>query len=187
MLPSRLTLRACIHLAIAALARDSLAQAESLKERTEPAPIELLSRWREDVQWKRDSLLLSDVTLDRETDAVVLGLKGNSVFVGIVAGPFGKSSKHWILEFGANSQDGLCGPASGARLRLEKLPIPEDAPKTCESSEVARECRRWREAAQLLYLAAARGSKGINLGDEKCDSFHIYFDPVQGQPVWWRR
>jgi hypothetical protein len=187
MLRSRLILRACIHLTMTLLARDSLAQADSLKERTEGAPIELLSRWREDVQWKRDSLLLGDVTLDRETDAVVLGHKGNSVFVGIVAGPFGKTSKHWILEFATSSQDGLCGLASGARLQLEKLSIPEDAPKSCDSSEVARECRRWRETAQLLYLAAARGSKGINLGAEKCDGFHIYFDPLESQPIWWRR
>ena len=153
-----------------------------------PDPIELLSRLRADVQWERDSLLLGEVTLDREIDAVALGLKGNSVFVGIVAGPFTRASKHWILEIGTNSQsqDGLCGSQQDARLQLEKLSIPEDAPKGCDQAEVARECRRWRQTAQLVYLAAARGSKGINLGDGKCDSFHIYFDPVRRQPTWSR-
>ncbi len=180
-------MRACM-LLLAALSPDVLAQPEAVKEPSQPDPIELLSRWREDVQWNRGSLLLGDVTLDRETDAVVLGLKEEAVFVGIVAGPFRSSSRHWVLEFPAKSQleGGLCGDAKDARVQLEKLSVPEDAPKTCDSSEVARECRRWRESAQLLYLAAARGSKGIKLADPKCDSFHIYFDPVERKPVWWR-
>ncbi len=129
-----------------------------------------------------------EVTLDREIDAVALGFKEGSVFVGIVAGPFVRTPKYWILEFATNaqSQDGLCGSKQDARLQLEKLSIPEDAPKGCDQAEVARECRRWRQTAQLVYLAAARGSKGINLGDGKCDSFHIYFDPVRRQPTWSR-
>lgn|SRR6266852_4627266 len=153
-----------------------------------PAPIALLSRLRADVQWERDSLLLGEVTLDREIDAVALGFKEGSVFVGIVAGPFVRTPKYWILEFATNaqSQDGLCGSPQDARLQLEKLSIPEDAPKGCDQAEVARECRRWRQTAQLVYLAAARGSKGINLGDGKCDSFHIYFDPVRREPTWSR-
>jgi hypothetical protein len=179
--------RACL-LFFAAFCPEVLAQPEAVKQPTQPDPIELLSHWREDVRWKRDSLLLGNVTLDRETDAVVLGLKGEAVFVGIVAGPFRSSSRHWVLEFPAKSQSegGLCGEAKDARLQLEKLSVPEDAPRTCDSSEVARECRRWRESAQLLYLATARGSKGIKLADTKCDSFHIYFDPVERKPVWWR-
>src|SRR5260370_14482169 len=130
-----------------------------------PDAIELLARLRADVQWEGDSLLLAEVTLDREIDAVALGLKGSSVFVGIVAGPFTGASKHWILELATNSQsqDGLCGSQKDARLQLEKLSIPEDAPKGCDQAEVARECRRCRQTAQLVYLAAARGTNAINL------------------------
>jgi len=184
-MPWSRSLRAC--LAILGAAASPVASAQSA-DAGAPDPVELLSRLRGDVQWERDSVLLGEVTLDREIDAVVLGLKGSSVLVGILAGPFTRFSKYWILELATNSQsqEGLCGSQEDARLRLEKLTIPEEAPKGCDQAEVARECRRWRQAAQLVYLAAARGSKGINLGDGKCDSFHIRFDPVRREPTWSR-
>jgi hypothetical protein len=152
-------------------------------------PLVLLSRWRADVSWRRETLLTGDVTLNREADAVVLGVKGDQLLIAIVAAPFVASSKRWFVELSpsSSSPNRTCGPTSRARIELERLAVPEDVPTSCDSSEVAKECRRWRETAQLLYLAAARGGKGIRLTVEKCDSFHVYFDPVQRQPTWWKQ
>ena len=129
----------------------------------EPAtPLEILRRRAPGVQWDAASLQKADFDQDGQKDAVMLGFRRNGVVVGIVQGPMTARSRISTLEFGweGGGQDALCSKEVGIDLeRLEDLESPEEVP--------------------------AQGV-GVNLHDDRCDAFHIYWDPGKQRFDWWR-
>jgi hypothetical protein len=109
-------------------------------------------------KWDPDSLIKADLDEDGQEDYALSGIRDDKfIVVGIVQGPVGESSRHWILEFTweRGSQDSLC--SRKARIDLEEVE---------EEGEPAK--------------------PGINLHDDLCDSFHIFWDPELQAYDWWR-
>lgn len=121
--------------------------------------VDLLRQREPDTDWDSKSLIHGDFDQDGIEDFALTGIKGDLVIVGIVKGPVSPSSRHSILKFswGDGDQDSLC--SSNAKIELEE--IAEDDPPS-------------------------RKGLGINLHDEECDAFHIYWDPGQNDYDWWR-
>jgi hypothetical protein len=125
-------------------------------------PLEVLRNRESRVQWDPASAIEADLDQDGEKDAALLGFRKDGAVVGIVQGPMAARSRTWILEFGwkGGGQHDLCSKEVGIDLeRLEELESPEEIP--------------------------ARGL-GINLHDDRCDAFHIYWDSEKKRFEWWR-
>ena len=120
---------------------------------------DLLRQQEPDTKWDAKSLVHGDFDLDGIEDSALAGIKGDLFIVGIVKGPAGPSSKHSILKFpwGDGDQGSLC--SSKAKITLETM--SEDDPPS-------------------------RKGLGINLHDEECDAFHIYWDAEIRDYSWWR-
>ena len=118
-----------------------------------------------EVAWNPRTLLKADFDYDGVVDYALGGRRGSSYVLGVVKGTLSDKSKHWMLEFSqdAGNQGGLCSVVS-ARIRLERLSL----------DEVGRRRK------------IPRKSRGINLYDGECDSFHIYYDRKEERFVWWR-
>lgn len=121
--------------------------------------IDLLRQREPDTVWNSGSLVRGDFDLDGIEDFALTGIKGDLFIVGIVKGPVGPSSRHSILKFPweDGDQGSLC--SREAKIGLEE--ITEDEPP-------------------------GRKGLGINLHDDACDSFHIFWDPEQNDYDWWR-
>ena len=133
--------------------------------------VQLLENREPKVKWNSRSLLKADFDYDGVPDYALSGRRGDRFVVGIVKGPLNRKSKHWTLGFLENggSQGALCSVAS-ARINLER------ASSDVESGDEPEETRK-----------LPKKSRGINLSDEHCDSFHIYYSRKEKQFVWWRR
>ena len=114
-------------------------------------------------KWDARSLLKADLDQDGTADFAVLGRGKDHFVVGIVHGPVsaGKDGV-WTLDFPWDGgEDALC--AKRAKLALESLEEnegpEEDQPHT---------------------------GQGLNLSDDRCDAFHIYWNPQKRTFDWWR-
>ena len=152
-------------------------------------PVALLTEREKEVHWKAATVLRTDVTLDGVSDAVVLGTSGDGAFVAIVSGPLSTGSKHWVLPFPrgglGHSEASLCGDPERVSISLEKLNPPIET-AGCDVPDPAPECAALVKLAKQIADAAKNGSQGINLKPGPCESFHIYFDPEQKKPEFWR-
>lgn len=121
--------------------------------------LDLLRQREPDTDWDSKSLIHGDFDQDGTEEFALAGIKGDLFVVGIVKGPVSPSSRHSILKFpwGDGDQDSLCS----SKARIETETIAEDDPP------------------------GHRGL-GINLHDDECDSFHIYWDPEKQDYDWWR-
>lgn len=110
-------------------------------------------------QWDSASLLKGDLDGDGTNDYALSGVRGDHFVVGIVQGPVGSASRHWALKFPmeGGTDEALC--SRKAKIDLE---------------EVEKEG------------ATARAGVGINLHDDQCDAFHIFWDAEQKTYDWWR-
>ncbi len=125
-------------------------------------PLEMLRLRAPGVQWDAASQQKADFDQDGQQDAAFLGFRKDKAVVGIVQGPMTSRRRISTLEFGWKSggQDELCSKEVGIDLeRLEELESPEEVP--------------------------VQGI-GVNLHDDRCDAFHIYWDPVNHRFDWWR-
>jgi hypothetical protein len=129
--------------------------------------MQILKNREPKVKWNLHSLLKADFDYDGIADYALTGRKDNFFVIGIVKGVLTNNSKHWTLEFSENagSQNALCSVAK-ARISLE--PFSNDD-----------------EIADVQKLP--KKSRGINLSDESCDAFHIYYNRKENQFDWWRR
>lgn len=127
--------------------------------------LSLLRSHEPNITWNARTLLKADFDFDGVDDYVLGGRTGVRYVVGVVKGPVTAQSKHWTLAFSADpgDQGSLCS-VSTARIELEHL----------EDDEV--------EGASKLPL----NSRGINLSDGACDSFHIHWDRKGNRFVWCR-
>jgi hypothetical protein len=121
--------------------------------------LDLLRQREPDTDWDSKSLLHGDFDQDGTEDFALAGIKGDLFVVGIVKGPVEPSSRHSILKFpwDDGGQDALCSEV--AKISLEEI-AEADPP--------------------------GRKGLGINLHDDACDAFHIYWDPEQNDYDWWR-
>lgn len=114
-------------------------------------------RMREpDTHWDPASRLKADLDQDGKEDQALTGIRGDHFVVGIVQGPVEGSSHHWTLEF---PWDGTQDALCSRKARIELEQVEEEG-------EPAR--------------------PGINLYDDQCDAFHIFWDPEQQKYDWWR-
>lgn len=125
--------------------------------------LQLLNDREPQTQWNSRSLIKGDFDYDDVTDYALAGKRDGKFVVGIVKGTLKRESKHWTLDFSedASSQNALCSVAD-ARISPEKFTSGEDL-------------------AELKNLPTK--SRGINLSDEKCDAFHIYYSKGKEQFV----
>ncbi len=128
-----------------------------------PAALELLKARQPEAKWKAKSLLRGDFDLDGGEDYAMLGVEKDQVVVGIVHGPV-KAGKNgvWILDFPWDGgEDALC--SKKAQIAIEPL-AENPGPKAEHPSK----------------------GLGINLSDDLCDAFHIYWNPREQTFEWWR-
>lgn len=159
------------HLKVIILALASIAlfgDATIRAQGTKPAQLtalDLLRSREPKVAWINQSLLKADFDYDGVDDYALGGHREQQYVVGVVKGPIVAQSKHWTLAFSANASDqgALCS-VSTAKIEVE--PLDDDNV----------------EGASKL----PRTSRGINLSDGACDSFHIYWDRKSKRFVWWR-
>lgn len=114
-------------------------------------------------EWNAKTLLRGDLDLDGGEDYAALGLDKDQFVVGIVHGPVdAKKGGVWTLDFPSNGgEDALC--SKHAKIALEPLDENE-GPKA----------------------GHPRKGLGINLSDDLCDAFHIYWNPQKQTFEWWR-
>lgn len=120
------------------------------------AALDLLRQREPDTQWDSASLVEADLDQDGTEDYALTGIRGNLLVVGIVHGPAGDSCRHWTLEF----------PWDGTQDALCSREAKIDFEKIEEEGSPAK--------------------PGINLHDDKCDAFHIFWDPERQIYDWWR-
>lgn len=115
--------------------------------------------------WNGKSLLHADLDLDGGEDYALSGIRKDRFVVGIVRGPMigeGGDGKVWTLDFPWDGgEDALC--SKDAKITLEPLEENE-GPKP----------------------EHPRKGMGINLSDEQCDAFHIYWNPQEKKFEYWR-
>lgn len=117
---------------------------------------DILRQREPDTEWDSGSLLKADLDQDGKQDYVCSGIRGDRFVVGIVQGPLGESCRHWTLEF---PWDGTQDALCSRKARIELEEIEEEG-------EPSR--------------------PGINLHDDQCDAFHIFWDPELRTYDWWR-
>lgn len=114
------------------------------------------------VEWNAQSLLEADLDHDGRADYVLTGTRKDRVVVGIVHGPIATGTPAWTLEFPwkGGGEDALC--SQDAKIAIE--PLGDEAKSR----------------------AGHGGGMGINLHDDKCDAFHIFWNPDKKKFEWWR-
>jgi hypothetical protein len=127
--------------------------------------LDVLKRKDPATAWDPKSVLHADLDLDGTEDYALSGIRKDRFVVGIVHGPLPANiadSRIWALDFPWNGgEDALC--SKHAKISLEPL---EENPGPKPSHP-------------------AKGM-GINLHDEQCDGFHIYWDPQDRTFEYWR-
>lgn len=118
--------------------------------------LDVLRQREPGTDWDSTSLLEADLDQDGNEDYALTGIRGDRFVVGIVHGPAGDSCRHWTLEFPWDGTQDALC-SRAARIELEKIE---------EEGSPAR--------------------PGINLHDDQCDAFHIFWDPEQQAYDWWR-
>jgi hypothetical protein len=126
--------------------------------------LDLLALRKPGAEWEKKSLLEADLDQDGRKDYVLLGRHKGDFVVGIVKGPVRADSQTWMLDFPSHGgEDALC--SKHVKMALESLADSEN---------------QGPEADQ------PRKGQGINLSDDLCDAFHIYWSPRKQDFAWWR-
>lgn len=125
---------------------------------------------RPNVEWDSKKIVIADVTCDGIPDALVLGQGKGGVWIGVVSGTRqGGAGKTITMRFsvGEGSQDSFCAPA--VRIELNQMDCTGDEDERLEGCRVTKGCNEF------------------SVADDKCDSFHFYWDSSKKAIRWWRR
>ncbi|HEV7785132.1 MAG TPA: hypothetical protein VGQ28_07335 [Thermoanaerobaculia bacterium] len=134
--------------------------------RVEPrTALEVLRLRQPNTEWNSKTLLQGDLDQNGGLDYAATGLRKDRVVVGIVEGPISARSRTWFLDFPwkGGGEGALC--SEKAKMTLEPL---DSAAKAGERK------------------VANKPGVGLNLHDDRCDAFHIYWDPERKTFDWWR-
>jgi hypothetical protein len=132
--------------------------------------INALRKAKREVNWDAKTAVVADVTCDRVPDTIVVGYERDAVWLGVVPGPgTNKSAKLSTMRFpvGTQSQDSFCA----VPVHVETYPI------ACEDEDIG----------VLPGCKPVKGCLAFSLDDDKCDSFHFYWESSQKALAWWRR
>ncbi len=129
----------------------------------EAAALERLEHRLPEAKWKTKSLLRGDFDLDGGEDYALLGFEKDRVVVGVVQGPPNADKGGvWTLDFPWDGgEDALCSK----KAKITPEPLAENPGPKAEHP---------------------RKGLGINLSDDLCDAFHIYWNPQRRTFEWWR-
>lgn len=124
--------------------------------------LDLLRQREPKAEWRAGSLIQEDLDRDGGEDYALAGIRGDRFLVGVVQGPV-SAKRVRILDFPwkGGGQEALC--SKNAQLVLEKL--DEEAATGAGQPE---------------------GTPALLLHDDRCDAFHIYWDPQARDFTWWR-
>ena len=127
------------------------------------AALDLLKLRQPQTDWDAKSLLKADLDQDGGEDFALLGRGRDHFVVGIVQGPVnGRNRGIWTLDFPwSGGEDALC--SKHAKIALEPL-AENEGPEADQPHK----------------------GQGINLSDDLCDAFHIYWSPQKQKFQWWR-
>jgi hypothetical protein len=127
--------------------------------------LEVLRLRQPNTEWDAKTLLRGDLDQNGGVDYAATGIRKDRVVVGIVEGPISARSRTWFLDFPwkGGGEGALC--SEKAKITLEPLDPATEA------------------GARKV---ASKPGVGINLHDERCDAFHIYWDPERKTFDWWR-
>ena len=119
------------------------------------------------VHWDEQSVLSVDVDCDGRVDSAFVGRSDSAMYVGVVTNTRIPAE---VLRFGLHGnavQDAVC--SDKAKLTVESLDYdPTDAVGALAGFQRSRVCR------------------GLNLGEEDCDSIHLYWNHESHHLDWWR-
>jgi hypothetical protein len=115
------------------------------------------------VQWNGRNLVEADLDHDGAPDYALTGTSKDRVVVGIVRGPVAMGTPVWTLEFpwSGGGEDALC--SRDAKIAAEPLD----------------------DEAESRTGHPVKGT-GLNLHDDRCDAFHIFWNPEKKKFEWWR-
>lgn len=139
--------------------------------------LSVLAKKEPAVRWNEKSLIRGDFDYDGTIDYALRGKKGKSFVLGIVKGALSGKSKYWTMEFGedAGDQGSLCS-INSARINIENL-----------DKDYLNFAADYVEADFAKTIKnLPKNSKGINVYDGMCDSFHVLWDRKAKQFTWWR-
>lgn len=122
----------------------------------QPTALDLLRQREPATEWDSASMVEADLNEDGAEDYALTGIRGNLLVVGIVHGPLRDASRRWTLEF---PWDGTQDALCSRKVRI-----------------------RFENFAE----AGGPARPGINLHDDQCDAFHIFWDPERQAYEWWR-
>lgn len=130
--------------------------------------LEVLRLRQPTTEWSSKSLLQGDLDHSGGTDYAATGLRKDRFVVGIVEGPISARSRTWFLDFPwkGGGEGALC--SEKAKMTIEPL---DSAAKAGE-----------RKVANK----PGKPGVGLNLHDDRCDAFHIYWDAERKTFDWWR-
>ncbi len=123
--------------------------------------LDVLKAKKPAASWNEKSLIEGDFNLDGTSDSALSGVQGERFVVGIVSGKTG-SELAWTLDFPWDGdEDALCSKSA----KISPEPLEENEGPKAEHP--------------------AKGL-GINLHDDRCDAFHIYWNPKSKDFEYWR-
>jgi hypothetical protein len=132
--------------------------------------------------WLTDSGLVADLTGDSIPELVVWGRDTGSVIVAIAECPTGQPGRTWTLRFPPP-----CG-SFDIEAALEEPGFPLEA-RGCESEpqpDEGEDCPSVRDFATQLQTLSQTGARGIAVGSQDCDLFHIFWDAAHSRFDSWR-
>ncbi len=139
--------------------------------------LSVLTKNEPTVKWNEKSLIKGDFDYDGVVDYALRGRRGKFFVLGIVKGALSGKSKHWTMQFGedAGDQGSLCSVKS-AVITVENL----------DKNYVEFAADYLETDFTKMIKSLPKNSKGINIADGMCDSFHVLWDKKAKQFTWWR-
>jgi hypothetical protein len=129
------------------------------------------------VQWNEKSQIKGDFDYDGTIDYALRGREGKFFILGIVKGSVSRKSKHWMMRFSedAGDQGSLCSVKS-AVINVDDI-----------DKDYFDFAGDYLEADYAITLKKLpKNSKGINIADGLCDSFHVFWNKKEKRFMWWR-
>lgn len=150
---------------------------QAFSQKGDESALNFLTRNEPGVTWNAKSQIEGDFNYDGATDYALRGRKGKFFVLGVVKSATDGKRKYQTLQFGedAGDQGALCS-VNSAVIAVENLDK--------DYIEFASEYLEPDFVKMLKSLP--KNSKGINVADGQCDSFHVIYDKKANELVWWR-
>jgi hypothetical protein len=118
--------------------------------------------------WDHPLSATGDVMCDGKTETIVVGSEGETVWLGVVTPPNGKTPRKALTiswPIGAGVQAAMCSKP----IRIELYPL------ICDT-----------ENGKLDGCKPSRHCQAFSLVDDECDPINVYWDSSKHRLTWWR-